>query len=263
VTALRKQLQNGAGSSLPFLVPRFQGYVPQLRMALLEAVPGSPLLPDLVRAASGAARPPEAGDLTAERAVVACARLAAALHGASVPAVVPRTLADEIASVRASVDALASVAPALAASLHRHLGTVHDLALDPPGPLGAAHGDFDPSQVLFDGPTTSLVDFDAVCLAEPALDLGRFTGRLSVMVRMAQDAGGGVAQGDGDVAFAFLREYLRASGSDEPDVLLARVAAYRTVALARLAVRSWCQLKPQRLRPALALLDEARRVGVR
>ena len=263
VTALRKQLQNGAGSALPFLVPRFQGYVPQLRMALLEAVPGSPLLPDLVRAAAGAPSPPEAGDLTAERAVVACARLAAALHGASVPAVVPRTLADEIASVRASVDALAPVAPALAASLHRHLGTVHDLALDPPGPLGAAHGDFDPSQVLFDGPTTSLVDFDAVCLAEPALDLGRFTGRLSVMVRMAEDAAGGGAHEDEDVAFAFLREYLRASGSDEPDVLLARVAAYRSVALARLAVRSWCQLKPQRLRPALALLDEARRVGVR
>ena len=165
--------------------------------------------------------------------------------------------------MRASVDALAPMAPALATSLHRHLGTVHDLALDPPGPLGAAHGDFDPSQVLFDGPTTSLVDFDTVCLAEPALDLGRFTGRLSVMVRMAQEAAGGGSERDGDVAFAFLREYLRACGSDEPDVLLARVAAYRTVALARLAVRSWCQLKPHRLRPALALLDESRRAGVR
>ena len=48
------------------------------------------------------------------------------------------------------------------------------------------------------------------------------------------------------------------SGSSDPDVLLDRVAAYRTVALARLAVRSWCQLKPQRLRPVLALLDAAR-----
>ena len=28
VTALRKQLPNGPGSSLPFLVPRFQAYVP-------------------------------------------------------------------------------------------------------------------------------------------------------------------------------------------------------------------------------------------
>jgi len=40
------------------------------------------------------------------------------------------------------------------------------------------------------------------------------------------------------------------------------VAAHRTVALARLAVRSWCQLKPQRLRPVLALLDEPIRIRV-
>jgi ABC-type multidrug transport system fused ATPase/permease subunit len=263
VTALRAELQNGAGTALPFLVPRFQGYVPHLRLALLEAVPGSPLLPDLIKAGAGAAAPPDAGGLTAEQAVVACARVAAALHRTSLPVGAPRTLADEIGAVRASVDALAPVAPGLATSLHRHLGTVQDLALDPPGAFGAAHGDFDASQVLFDGPTTSLVDFDTVCLAEPALDLGRFTGRLSVTVRMAQDTAGGGAHRDEDIAFAFLREYLRATGSEEPDVLLARVAAYRTVALARLAVRSWCQLKPHRLRPALALLEEGQRAGVR
>jgi hypothetical protein len=55
---------------------------------------------------------------------------------------------------------------------------------------------------------------------------------------------------------------VRQSGSSNSDVLLARVAAYRTVALARLAVRSWCQLKPRRLRPILALLDEPQRIRV-
>jgi ABC-type multidrug transport system fused ATPase/permease subunit len=259
VTALRKHLQDGSGPSLPFLVPRFQGYVPDLRLALLEAVPGSAVLPSLIRSRVGAAGPAAPG-LTAEGAVVACARVAAALHRSSVPVAAPRTLAEEIEAVQASVDALAPMAPALATSLHRHLGAVADLALDPPGPLGVAHGDFDASQVLFDGPTTSLVDFDTVCLAEPALDLGRFTGRLAVTVRMALDAAGASPDGDEDLPFAFLREYLRASGCEEPDVLLARVAAYRTVALARLAVRSWCQLKPHRLRPALALLDEPPRI---
>ena len=38
-----------AGGPFPFLLPRFQGYLPELRLALLEALPGTPLLPDLVR----------------------------------------------------------------------------------------------------------------------------------------------------------------------------------------------------------------------
>jgi hypothetical protein len=101
-----------------------------------------------------------------------------------------------------------------------------------------------------------------VCLAEPALDLGHFTAHLAVAVRTAEEAPGGTDADGGDLASAFLREYLRVSGTSDPDVLLARVAAHRTVALARLAVRSWCQLKPQRLRPVLALLDEPIRIRV-
>jgi hypothetical protein len=65
----------------------------------------------------------------------------------------------------------------------------------------------------------------------------------------------GGPDGGQDLGPAFLREYVRLSGSD-PDVLLPRVDAYRTVALTRLAVRSWCRLRPERLRPTLALLDE-------
>jgi ABC-type multidrug transport system fused ATPase/permease subunit len=262
VTALRQHLLDGSGSSLPFLVPRFQAYLPDLRLALLEAVPGSPLLPALIRARVGVAAAPAVAGPPAEGAVAACARIAAALHQSSIPVGAPRTLAEEIAGARAAVDDLAPMAPALAASLHRHLGAVGDLALDPPGQLGVAHGDFDPSQVLFDGPTTSLVDFDTVCLAEPAMDLGQFTGHLAVAVRRAQDAAGVTHDGGEDLGSAFLREYLRLSGSSDPDVLLARVAAYRMVALARLAVRSWCQLKPQRLRLAVALLDPAQRIRV-
>jgi aminoglycoside phosphotransferase (APT) family kinase protein len=150
------------------------------------------------------------------------------------------------------------MAPALAASLHRHLAAVDHLTADPPGLPVVAHGDFGPSQVLFDGPTTSLVDLDTVCIAEPALDLAQFTGQLAVADRRARDAGAardGGLDGGQDLTSAFLREYLRLSDSD-PDTFVARVAAYRTVELARLAVRSWCRLRPERLRPTLALLDE-------
>ena len=107
------------------------------------------------------------------------------------------------------------MAPALAASLHRHLDAIGDLVHDAPGQLGVAHGDFGHSQVLFDGPTTSLVDFDAVCRAEPALDLGSFTADLAVAVRRAPDAARAAHDGE-DLGDAFLREYVRLSGTPRP-----------------------------------------------
>jgi hypothetical protein len=259
VTALRQLLHDGAGSSLPFLVPKFQAYLPDLRLALLEAVPGSPLLPALVRAREGVAAPPAAAGPTPEDAVAACARIAAALHRSSIPVGPSRTAADEIERVRAAVDGLAPLAPAVAAALHRHLRSVGDLALDPQR-LVVSHGDLDSSQILFDGPTTSLVDFDTVCRAEPALDLGQFTAHLAVTVRKAQDAAGVTPDRGEDLASTFLHEYLRLTDGDDPDLLLGRAAAHRTLALTGLAVRSWCRVKPERLRSTLALLDETHRI---
>jgi aminoglycoside phosphotransferase (APT) family kinase protein len=152
------------------------------------------------------------------------------------------------------------MAPAVAASLHRHLGAVGDLAVDEAGPIGLAHGDFDTSQVLFDGPTSSLVDFDTVCRAEPALDLGQFTGHLAVAARKGREQPGVTTSDGDDLASAFLGEYVRLSGSTDIAALLARVAAYRTLALVRSATRSWCRLKPERLRSTLSVLDERPRI---
>ena len=261
VTALR-QVNDRPGVSLPFSVPRFQAYLPDLRLVLLEAVPGTPLLPALLKARPGDSLEPAGEGPTPEEALAACARIAAALHRSSVPVGGTRTLRGEIDGARAAVDALAPLAPALAASLQRHVLALDGLALDPPAPLGVAHGDFHPSQVLFDGPTASLVDFDTMCLAEPALDLGEFTARLAVAVSGPRGPAGVTSDGAADLERAFLQEYLRQSGSSDSDVLLTRVGAYRTVALTRLAVRRWCRLQPQRLRPVLALLDRREAVRV-
>ena len=263
VTALRQHPPEEPGASLPFLVPRFQAHLPDLRLAVLEAVPGSPLLPTLIRARAGLAAPSAVAGPPPEAAVLACARIATALHRSSIPVGELRTLTGEVDRVRSAVDDLTAIAPALTGRLHRHLDAVGDLASEPPGPAGVAHGDFHPSQVLFDGPTPGLVDFDTVCLAEPALDIGQFCGHLAVAVRKARNVGRTTGDDGADgLASAFLDEYLRQNGGGDPDALRARVAAHRTVGLVRLAVRSWCQLKPERLRPALALLDEPGRLGV-
>jgi hypothetical protein len=255
VTALREPL-DGPRSSLPFVVPRFQAYLPDLRLALLEAVPGSPLLPALLRAPPAVAAAPAVGLPTAEGAVAAGARIAAALHRTKIPVGATRTLTGEIEAAGAAVEALAPLAPALAGSLRRHLRACGQPGLDSSGALGVAHGDFAPSQVLFDGPISSLVDFDAVCLAEPALDLGRFTADLAV-------AGSRRPGAAPDLTAGFLSEYLRSSGGGNRDELLDRVAAFRTVALTRLAVDRWRRLEPHRVRPVLDLLDQPQPLGVR
>jgi hypothetical protein len=260
VTALR-QSGDGGPARLPFLVPRFQAYLPDLALALVDAVPGTPLLPALIRAggATGADAALARSTPTPESAVQACARIAAVLHRSAIPVGARRTLRDEIEQVRTGIAALAPLAPGLAASLDRHVGALGGIGLDPPGRSWVAHGDFRPSQVLFDGPTTGLVDFDTVCLAEPALDLGEFTAHLAVVAaRPGHVVPSPRGPGD-DLEGVFLREYLRRAGEAASDVLPARVAAYRTVALTRLALRSWSRFRPERLRAVMGLLDAQQR----
>ncbi|MBO0795390.1 MAG: phosphotransferase, partial [Ktedonobacteraceae bacterium] len=48
------------------------------------------------------------------------------------------------------------------------------LYLAQPERYGLAHGNFKPSQILFTGEAIAVVDFDSVCLADPALDIGYF-----------------------------------------------------------------------------------------
>jgi aminoglycoside phosphotransferase (APT) family kinase protein len=170
-------------------------------------------------------------------------------------------LAGELDEARAALDGLAPLAPGLAASLHRSLRDVDGGALDQPGRLGPAHGDFRPSQVLFDGPTTGLLGFDRACLAEPALDLGTFTAHLCAAVPPGTDPQTATRTADRLVALA-LRGYLEAGGAGDADALAARVADHRTVALVRLAVRRWCRFQPERLRSVLDRLDARQRSGV-
>jgi hypothetical protein len=261
VTAFREHVRTRSGGSFPFLLPRYQAYLPQLRLTLLEALPGTPQLPALVRERVAAGPPVTPRALTAEAALQACARIAAALHGSSVPesafaAVHPRTLTDEVVRLRAEVEAIAPLAPALARTVHDRLDEAAAAAREEPLPFGAAHGDLTPSEILFDGPTSSLFDLDAACMAERALDLGGFLAHLDVVTtRARQAAGTAAAERGGDLDRVFLDEYLRAGGQDE-DALRARIASYRTVTLAQVAVRSWCQLKPDRLRAAVTLLEQ-------
>jgi aminoglycoside phosphotransferase (APT) family kinase protein len=124
-----------------------------------------------------------------------------------------------------------------------------------------AHGDFTPGQVLLDDAgRTALVDVDTLCLGEPALDLGRFLAYLHVAaVRRSSTAWPLL----GDLTALFVESYLdtcAAMGTAAPStgdtrLLWARTALFRALTLARLGASACWQLKDDRLRAVVDVLD--------
>ena len=122
--------------------------------------------------------------------MIACARIAAALHRSSIPSARPAPSPTRSTGCGQRSTALAPLAPALATSLHRRLAAIGDLGLERTGAARRRPRGLRPFAGPLRRPDHRLVDFDAVCLAEPALDLGSFTGHLAVAARRAQDAAG-------------------------------------------------------------------------
>jgi energy-coupling factor transporter ATP-binding protein EcfA2 len=254
VSALRRSAEEAPGRGFPFLVPRLHGYLPDLRFAVLDALPGAPLLSSLVRDST-----PQDGasGLTLDRALHSCARVAAALHDSAIPVGETRTLEGEIARARSEIESISSLAPELASTLHDALAPAVDATREPGAVLGVAHGDLVPAHVLLDGPVTSVVSFDSVCLAEPALDLGQLVCQLDLLQEKARALAGGPDRGVDRLISTVLAEYVRVRGVSDAEALAFRIAAYRSVAQARLAVRLWCELKPERVGMVVSLLKAA------
>lgn len=218
-------------------VPTFHAYVPDLRMSLVSELAGAPALKGALRA----------GGHAAAGLVTDAARVAAALH-ADGPELGPvRAMADELRELGGLVALVREVTPLLAATLDEVLGRIATAAAaTAPMPLAFSHGDFTPSQLLADGTSCGLVDFDGVARAEPALDLGQYVAYLRLAAVKA-----GVAPAD--LVAAFLAAY---GGGRPSDDLRSRVLVYECISLFRTTVHAWQKLKPSRAGMAFALLDE-------
>jgi hypothetical protein len=247
-------------------VPEPLAVVPSLRLGLVEAIAGRPLLPDLVKAACDLGAP----DPEPPSAIRAAAQVAAAVHacGPGASRFPVRDLAGEQAATERDLGLLEPVWPEAAARLRR--GVAHALAaeaIDPPAsgwPVapGLAHGDFTPGQILLDAcGGAALVDVDTLCLAEPALDVGRFLAYLHVTgIRRSPTAWPLLA----GLTATFLETYLGAGtppgGASVPApgarrLFLERTAAYRALSLARLGASACWQLKDDRLGAVVDVLD--------
>jgi aminoglycoside phosphotransferase (APT) family kinase protein len=105
------------------------------------------------------------------------ARALAQLHTSAVrpTEAMPRTGAQEAKRACKRAKVIAARYPAQAEAVLR---LAHQLAARlerlSPDEYRPAHGGFKASQLLFPGPHVVMVDFDAFCLADPALDVGYF-----------------------------------------------------------------------------------------
>jgi ABC-type multidrug transport system fused ATPase/permease subunit len=259
IDLLRERVLNG-GSVQPFHIPQAFGFWPDLRLALLEAIPGQPQMSRLLKARLKNKPIEEPGLLSLEEALVAAAQMAAALHTSGISLGRRRTLADELDELRPQIVAVRRISPELGAQLRAWLKRLEVYARQPDSPkLCFSHGDFTHTQLVFEGTASGLVDFDTVCQAEPALDLGQFLAYQRLAAIREHGAGASAATAIVESLCAqFLNAYIEAAGDgpEEAARLQLRVPIYEVVSLMRMALHSWQKLKSSRLAYAVAILEE-------
>ncbi|HWQ14931.1 MAG TPA: ABC transporter transmembrane domain-containing protein, partial [Roseiflexaceae bacterium] len=258
VGQLRERLRD-AGDGERFHIPQALGFLPDLRLALLEAIPGQPQVSKLLKARLNGT-PVASGLASLEEALAAAARMAATLHSSGIALGPRRALTDELERLGRDVAAIVRVSPELGQRLRGWLERA-GAASDPSDALAFcfSHGDFTHTQLVFEGTASGLVDFDTVCQAEPALDLGHFLAYLRLAAMRAQWAGAHEAPAQVEpLCERFLEAYIEAArdGLEDREQLRLRIAVYEVVSLLRMAVHSWQKLKGSRLAYAVAMLEE-------
>jgi aminoglycoside phosphotransferase (APT) family kinase protein len=113
--------------------------------------------------------------------------------------------------------------------------------------------------LIFDGKNGGLVDFDTMCQAEPAQDLGHYLAyqRLNIIKDQDPDFPFPPATIEHFCAI-FLDTYIEVAKDWIPDeaLLRGRVAIYELISLIRLSLHSWEKMKGSRLKQTMALLEE-------
>lgn len=212
-TAMRGLWEQGFGDGAPdrVRIPKPLAYVPDRQLLLMEDVHGSALA-----ALEGS---------EIERAIETAGMALAKLHRCSLKVPGRYTPRDEVALLADWVTVISQVHPGMKTALEKAFAEVRNaldrcLRFEPT----LVHRDFYEKQVLVGGLQTTLIDFDTLCLSDPAIDLGNFLAhlRLAGLQRL-----GNVKR----LEEAFLAAYRPWPSGDLP----VRVEAYTKSSLLRLA----------------------------
>jgi len=267
ISALREKLHEPE-VLYRFRIPGSLGYFPDLKLLMMEALPGRSFFKELLktwtgnrkRQESAHGKPSDDNNMTLEQAVKTCALIAATLHSSKINLGSRITLEIQVAKLLEEADVLCQVLPEIGAQVKSWINqTVAFAQSYPEMPLCFSHGDFTYTQLIFDGSEGGLVDFDSICQAEPAQDLGHYLAYQRLNIIKGQDP---------DIPFApeaieslcalFLDTYINVSKSWIADegLLRGRVAIYELISLIRLTLHSWEKMKGSRLKQTMLLLEE-------
>ena len=177
------------------------------------------------------------------------------------------TLEDEIGEVDEVVDRLSLSVPELAAAARPFLRQlVTRSESEPPDPIVPAHHDFRPAQVLLAEGSVGFIDFDGACMAEPALDLGRFRAKLRDIGVSTVSFGHSPAS-DQQVEQNMqlldeLCEHFVSGYQDHAEVSTNRVLLWESCDLMTTMLHAWTKVRTARVQPRLALLTHQLRRSV-
>jgi Ser/Thr protein kinase RdoA (MazF antagonist) len=258
--ALLGALSEHAGAApYPFRVPRLVAARSDLRLDVLEKIPGAPQIGPLVKSRV-LGTPAESAPIALDDAVQACAGILSVLHGWRIEVGRRRTLDRDLSALRPELEAVNHASPNLGAQLNEWTRLIADKAAAfAPFLPKLSHGDYTHDQILFEDGAIGLLDFDGLCLAEPALDLGQFCAYLRMACAKAERGAQIGPSGLGDqLSDRFVRTYVQAAEVPRREVprLRGRIRVYEAVRLVRICVHSWQQLKAARLSTALSVLEE-------
>jgi hypothetical protein len=202
-------------------LPRTLAYLPDMRLLVQEAAPGLDLGEYLLRTPRARKR---------ERALRRVARSLAALHSLKLRLDTRHGPERELQPLDRFLPRLCERHPQLQAEVaglreacRRELG-----GLSPGWQYVPIHRDFYHTQVVVEGepPVVRLIDFDELCLGEPAIDVGNLTGHL---VLLGLQSGGDPDRFGGEI-LAFADQYAALRPMPR-----ARIAAFEAATLLRLA----------------------------
>lgn len=247
-------------------------FLPESRVLVQGPVAEDRILKDLAREAMravGAGSPDGAALLEELRdALTRTAVGLAALHTCDTSYGRTHTFAEELEEVTGVVGRLARSIPELASAGAPLLCLLADLAERFPAESAVpAHHDFRPAQVLLADGHIGFIDFDGACMAEPALDLGRFRAKLRDIGIHALLAGeqpcpparlqAALATLD-DLCEHFLTAYQAQAG-----VARERVLLWETCDLLTSMLHAWTKVRLARIGPRMQVLtDQLRRLRV-
>ncbi|MFN8494006.1 MAG: ABC transporter ATP-binding protein [Caldilineaceae bacterium] len=241
-----------------FNLPQLLSYHPDVRLALFETLPGAPLLPQLLKNHLLGAGHERLEGLTLEAALEASARIASTLHTAGVILGRPYTLEDELAALQSKIEAANDFSPALAKRLNIGLNRIQAYAeKSEPLPLCFTHGAFTPWKPLFERTSSGLLDWESICQAEPARDLGQFQAHLRLLMLEIQSEAAANVQA-AQLCTHFLQTYMVELGytMHRAEQLHVRVQIYEAVQLIALILQKWQTFAERSLEQLITIFEE-------